>query len=74
MPDRSVPERGQNEAGEWVISLISGKRAVQQPVKVGFREGDKVQVQSLLLQAGDVVVTTGAYGLPEKTRIRILND
>jgi len=33
-----------------------------------------VQVHSLILQPGDKVVTTGAYGLPEKTRIRILND
>jgi len=33
-----------------------------------------VQVQSLILQPGDKVVTTGAYGLPEKTRIRILNE
>jgi multidrug efflux pump subunit AcrA (membrane-fusion protein) len=58
-----------------VIYLVSGKeQAIQQPVKVGFREGDMVQVQSLILQPGDKVVTTGAYGLPEKTRIRILNE
>lgn len=71
VPSRSIVK---NEKGEWVISLVSGKRAVQQPVKVGFREGDTVQVQSLILQPGDVVVTTGAYGLPEKTKIRILNE
>ena len=71
VPSRSIV---QNEAGESVISLVSGKRAVQQPVKVGFREGDMVQVHNLMLQPGDVVVTTGAYGLPEKTKIRILND
>ena len=71
VPSRSVV---QNETGEWVVSLVIGKRAVQQPVKVGFREGDRVQVHNLMLQPGDVVVTTGAYGLPEKTKIRILND
>jgi multidrug efflux pump subunit AcrA (membrane-fusion protein) len=71
----TVPSRSlvQNKSGEWVISLVSGKWAVQHPVKVGFREGDLVQVHSLMLQPGDVVVTTGAYGLPAKTRIRILN-
>ena len=63
-----------NESGEWVISLVSGKRAVQHPVKVGFREGNMVQVHSLMLKPGDDVVTTGAYGLPEKTRIRLLNE
>ena len=72
----TVPARSlvKNENGEWVISLVSGKWAVQQPVKVGFREGDAVQIHSLVLQPGDQVVTTGAYGLPEKTKIRILND
>ena len=72
VPSRSIVK---NQSGEWVIYLVSGKQqAIQQPVKVGFREGDMVQVQSLILQPGDKVVTTGAYGLPEKTRIRILNE
>ncbi|PYJ30913.1 MAG: hypothetical protein DME90_01190 [Verrucomicrobia bacterium] len=71
VPSRSVVK---NEKGEWVISLVSGKWAVQQPVKVGVREGDRVQIHSLLLKPGDEVVTTGAYGLPERTKIRILND
>src|SRR6266853_4996108 len=70
----SAPSRhnGKNQSGEWVIYLVSGKQAIQQPVKVGFRDGDMVQVHSLILQPGDKVVTTGAYGLPEKTKIRIL--
>jgi len=71
VPSRSIVK---NESGEWVIYLVSGKQAIQQPVKVGFRDGDMVQVHSLILQPGDKVVTTGAYGLPEKTRIRILNE
>jgi RND family efflux transporter MFP subunit len=71
VPSRSIVK---NESGEWVIYLVSGKQAIQQPVKVGFREGDMVQVHSLILQPGDKVVTTGAYGLPGKTRIRILSE
>ena len=71
VPAQSVVK---NESGEWVISLVSGKWAVQQPVMVGFRDGDLVQVHNLMLQAGDQVVTVGAYGLPEKTRIRRLNE
>jgi len=63
-----------NQSGEWVVYLVSGKQAIQQPVKVGFREGDTVQIQSLILQPGDKVVTTGAYGLPGKTKIRILSE
>jgi multidrug efflux pump subunit AcrA (membrane-fusion protein) len=71
VPSRSIVK---NQSGEWVIYLVSGKQAIQQPVKVGFREGDMVQVHSLILQPGDKVVTTGAYGLPGKTRIRILSE
>ena len=71
VPSRSIVK---NQSGEWVIYLVSGKQAIQQPVKVGFREGDTVQVQSLVLQPGDKVVTTGAYGLPGKTKIRILSE
>ena len=71
VPSRSVVK---TENGEWVISLVSGKRAVQHPVQVGFREGDTVQVHSLMLKSGDEVVTTGAYGLPQKTKIRRLNE
>ena len=71
VPSRSIVK---NQSGEWVIYLVSGKQAIQQPVKVGFREGDTVQVQSLVLQPGDKVVTTGAYGVPGKTKIRILSE
>jgi len=71
VPSRSIVK---NEKGEWVISLVTGKWAVQQPVQVGVREGDKVQIHSLVLRPGDQVVTTGAYGLPERTKIRILNE
>jgi multidrug efflux pump subunit AcrA (membrane-fusion protein) len=71
VPSQSVVK---NENGEWVICLVSGKRAVQHAVKVGFREGAAVEVHSLILQPGDKVVTTGAYALPENTKIRILNE
>jgi membrane fusion protein, multidrug efflux system len=71
VPSRSIVK---NQNGEWVVYLVSGRQAIQHQVKVGFREGDMVQVQSLILQPGDKVVTTGAYGLPGKTKIRILSE
>lgn len=71
VPSRSIVK---NQSGEWVIYLVNGKQAVQQPVKVGFREGDIVEVHSLILQPGDKVVTTGAYGLPEKTKISVISE
>lgn len=71
VPSRSIVK---NQGGEWVVYVVSGRQAIQQPVKVGFREGDMVQVHSLILQPGDKVVTTGAYGLPGKTKIHILSE
>src|SRR3984957_8898548 len=45
-------------------------RAHQQAVKLGIRNGDEVQIVEGV-SAGDKVVASGAYGLPDKTRITI---
>ncbi len=44
--------------------------AHQQAVKLGIRNGDDVQIVEGLKE-GDKVVSTGAYGLPDKTKIKI---
>ena len=44
--------------------------AHQQTVKLGIRNGDDVQVVDGVKE-GDKVVSTGAYGLPDKTKIKI---
>ena len=66
-------QRGLGRGHRETDNLLALQPA-QQPVKVGFREGDMVQVHSLILQPGDKVVTTGAYGLSEKTRISVINE
>ena len=43
-------------------------KAHQHPVKTGIRDGDNVQIVDGL-QAGDKVVGTGAYGLPDNSPI-----
>ena len=45
-------------------------RAHQKEVKPGIRQGDEVQIVEGL-QAGDRVVTSGAYGLPDNTKITV---
>lgn len=62
------------ETGHSVIALVQGDQAVQTPVETGFREDGWVEVKGNGLKAGDTVVTVGAYGLPEKTQIRVLNS
>jgi HlyD family secretion protein len=44
--------------------------AHQQAVKVGIRNGDDVQILEGV-SANDKVVTNGAYGLPDKTKIKV---
>ncbi len=45
-------------------------RAHQRAVKLGIRNGDDVQILEGVT-ANDKVVATGAYGLPDKTKIKI---
>jgi multidrug efflux pump subunit AcrA (membrane-fusion protein) len=45
-------------------------RAHQKPVKLGIRNGDDVQIVDGLT-SNDKVIAVGAYGLPDKTKIKI---
>ena len=45
-------------------------RAHQTTVKTGIHDGDRIQISDGI-QAGDRVVTSGAYGLPDKTKVAI---
>ena len=60
-----------DESGKSVIALVNGDEATQTPVQTGLRENGWVEVAAPGLKAGDAVVTVGAYGLPEKTKIRV---
>ena len=62
-----------DESGKSVIALVQGDAATQKPVQTGLRENGWVEIEAPELKAGDVVVTVGAYGLPEKTKIRVVN-
>jgi HlyD family secretion protein len=57
--------------GTAAVMLVgSDGRAHQQAVKVGIRNGDDVQILDGVT-ASDKVVASGAYGLPDKTKIKI---
>jgi len=61
-------------AGHSVVSLVKGNVAARTPVETGFRENGWVEIAGSGLKEGDSVVTVGAYGLPEKTRIQVANS
>src|ERR1700757_926359 len=53
-----------------VMLAGSDGRAHQKAVKLGIRNGDDVQILDGLTES-DKVVASGAYGLPDKTKIKI---
>src|SRR5579864_273270 len=53
-----------------VMVIGNDGRAHQRDVKTGVRQDNQVQVVSGL-KAGERVVTTGAYGLPDNTRVQL---
>src|SRR5271165_987093 len=59
------------EDGTTSVMLAgSDNRAHQKPVKVGVRQDDDVQIVEGV-QAGDRVVASGAYGLPDNNKIKV---
>lgn len=63
-----------SEDGKNMIALIKGDEAAQTPVTAGLRENDWVEIEGQDLKEGDSVVTVGAYGFPEKAKIRTANS
>lgn len=60
--------------GQSVIGVVLGKEATQIPVETGFRENGWVEIKGQDLKEGDAVVTVGAYGLPKKTPVQVVNS
>ena len=52
------------------MQVSADDHAHQKTVKVGLREGDTVQIIEGL-KAGDRVVASGAYGLPDDSKIKV---
>jgi HlyD family secretion protein len=53
-----------------VMVVGSDNRAHQTPVKSGIRDGDRIQIVDGI-RPGDRVITSGAYALPDKTKVTI---
>ncbi len=58
------------DGGSAVMVVGTDGRAHQKAVKLGIRQDDDVQILEGVT-AGDKVVATGAYGLPDNTRIKV---
>ncbi len=69
-PDESVVN---DNNGNSVIARVKGVEATQVRVQTGLQEDHWIEITGTNLQAGDSVVTVGAYGLPDQTQIKIVN-
>jgi len=58
------------DGADYVMVAGSDEHAHQKNVKVGVRNGDRVQIVSGLDAAEKVIVSSG-YGLPDKTQIKL---
>ena len=53
-----------------VMQIGNDGRAHKKTVRTGIKQGDRVQIVDGL-QAGDRIVTAGAYGLPDNSKVQI---
>jgi HlyD family secretion protein len=58
------------DGSNYVMVAGSDNKAHQKTVKTGIKQGDQVQIVEGLAE-GERVITSGAYGLPDNTKIRI---
>ncbi len=58
------------DGGISVMQVGADDHAHQKSVRVGIRQGDAVQIIQGL-QAGDRIVASGAYGLPDNSKIKV---
>jgi multidrug efflux pump subunit AcrA (membrane-fusion protein) len=58
------------DGSEYVLLAGDDSHAHQQKVKTGIRSAESVQVTEGLKE-GDRIITSGGYGVPDKTEIKI---
>ncbi|HUK32384.1 MAG TPA: efflux RND transporter periplasmic adaptor subunit [Vicinamibacterales bacterium] len=52
------------------VAIVNNNTATKKPVRVGIKENGLAEVESPDLHDGTAIVASGAYGLPDTTRIK----
>ena len=60
--------------GQATVTVVTGGMAVKCPVTVGFQENGLTEVSDTTLIPGTLIVVTGAYGLPDSSEVRIVEQ
>ncbi|HEY1489486.1 MAG TPA: efflux RND transporter periplasmic adaptor subunit, partial [Verrucomicrobiae bacterium] len=70
-PEESVAV---DEEGESFVVVVKGEEAERATVEAGVHENGWVEISGEDLKEGATVVTMGAYGFPDKAKIRVGSD
>jgi membrane fusion protein (multidrug efflux system) len=62
-----------DENGDSVVAIVEGDQATRKTVKAGVEENGLLEVSADGLSEGATVVTAGAFGLPQATRVKLLD-
>jgi multidrug efflux pump subunit AcrA (membrane-fusion protein) len=62
-----------DENGDSVIAVLEGDQATHKAVKAGLEENGMIEIEADGIKEGMTVVTAGAYGLPQASRVRVLD-
>jgi len=73
VPTQSITQNGNDDPAVGRVET-DGRWAVLVPVRIGWRDGDKTEIEGEGLDAGQQVVTGGANGLVQRTRLHLLRD
>ncbi len=60
-----------DESGEPHVYKVLGDEAISVPVQLGVQTKDKAEIVSGVHE-GDTVIVTGGYGLPEKSKVHVV--
>jgi len=58
----------------WIMRMTDQETAVKVPVTLGLETSDQVEIVSPQLEASDLILLTGNYGLPDTAKVIIENN
>ena len=62
-----------DDNGDSTIALVDHEQATRKVVKAGLEENGLMEITADGIKEGDTVVTAGAFGLPQATRVKVLD-
>lgn len=61
----------ETQDGFWVMQLLKDSLAIKVPVLKGIENGNEIEIISPEFKLTDLIILSGAYGLPDSTKVKI---